>query len=66
MVNQTLADRRRRTGGGASEGALGGINEDTRLSEGDFQELLRTIDSGLRALPATGQVSCASSSFILA
>lgn len=32
------------------------LEEDTELSQEEFKKLLETIDSGLRALPATAQV----------
>lgn len=32
------------------------LEEDTELSRDEFKQLLETIDSGLRALPATAQV----------
>jgi hypothetical protein len=35
---------------------VAGITEDTRLTREDFAEVLKTIDLGLRALPATAQV----------
>ncbi len=34
---------------------------ETELSRDDFRELLRKIDAGLRALPATAQVRCRAS-----
>lgn len=34
-----------------------GLGEDTRLTQEEFADLLGRIDDGLRALPATGQVS---------
>ena len=34
------------------------IDEDTMLDEAQFLELIKCIDNGLRALPATGQVGC--------
>lgn len=33
------------------------LEEDTELSREEFKKLLETIDSGLRALPATAQVT---------
>lgn len=37
------------------------LEEDTELSQEEFKKLLETIDSGLRALPATAQVRPSSS-----
>lgn len=34
------------------------LEEDTELTREEFKQLLETIDSGLRALPATAQVCC--------
>jgi hypothetical protein len=48
-------------GGGSSSGSsaaidtLATLEEDTELSREQFAKLLETIDSGLRALPATAQ-----------
>ena len=35
---------------------VGGYGADTELSKEQFQELLTSIDAGLRGLPATAQV----------
>jgi hypothetical protein len=35
---------------------VAGISEETRLTREEFAELLKTIDLGLRGLPATAQV----------
>jgi hypothetical protein len=56
--------------GGGSESSpvidtLQTLEEDTELSKEEFRKLLETIDSGLRALPATAQVR-ASSRLLLA
>lgn len=37
---------------------LAEVSDSTELSREQFKELLTKIDSGLRALPATAQVSC--------
>lgn len=39
-----------------SNTAVGGFDAGTSLSKEEFQQLLTTIDAGLRALPATAQV----------
>jgi len=54
-------------GGGAAPPAAGGrtdgtvtiddLDDDTRLSQAEFAALLESIDSGIRALPATAQVA---------
>ena len=41
-----------------SDPILENFTADTELSRDDFRELLRKIDAGLRALPATAQVCC--------
>lgn len=40
-----------------SSSVLATVSEDRVLSRGEFAEVLTTIDSGLRALPATAQVA---------
>ena len=37
---------------------LNELSDDTEISRTQFEELLTKIDKGLRALPATAQVSC--------
>lgn len=41
----------------ASSTPVGGFDRSTELSKEEFQQLLTTIDAGLRALPATAQVA---------
>ena len=45
----------------ASATPVGGFDASTELSKEDFQQLLTTIDAGLRALPATAQARSGSS-----
>lgn len=51
---------RKLLGGGSSSSpaidTLQTLDEETELSREQFKQLLETIDSGLRALPATAQV----------
>ena len=67
----SVADERRKMGVRRWGGMVGSIVQkktsdpimenftaDTELSRDDFRELLRKIDAGLRALPATAQVRC--------
>ena len=44
-------------GGVTSSQTLGELDESTQLDSEQFEELLNKIDNGLRALPATAQVS---------
>ena len=43
---------------------LNELSDDTEISRTQFEDLLTKIDKGLRALPATAQVSSLHSSFI--
>ena len=43
-------------GADGSSTPVGGYGADTELSKEEFQELLTSIDAGLRGLPATAQV----------
>lgn len=45
-------------GGKPSTLPMESIDEDTMLDEAQFLDLIKCIDKGLRALPATGQVGC--------
>ena len=45
-------------GGKPSTLPVDSIDEDTMLDEAQFLDLIKCIDKGLRALPATGQVGC--------
>lgn len=62
-IGSHVASVRKLMRGDASNGTNGTINtlqtleEDTELSREQFKKLLETIDAGLRALPATAQVS---------
>ena len=51
---------------GTSEttGPLGAITEETKLTREQFKEILKKIDSGLRALPATAQVARQQGSYL--
>lgn len=42
---------------------LNELSDDTEITRTQFEELLAKIDKGLRALPATAQVSCSNLNF---
>lgn len=57
---------RKLLGGSSSSPAidtLQTLEEDTELTREEFKQVLETIDSGLRALPATAQVRWACAKF---
>lgn len=59
-IGRHVRSVRKLLGGGESNSAaidtLQTLEEETELSREQFKQLLETIDSGLRALPATAQV----------
>lgn len=59
MVGAALEKARARAAGviASDETPLGTLDEDTALTRAEFEELLASIDRGLRALPATAQVA---------
>lgn len=48
---------KRASGSTSDGGVMDTISEDAELAREEFADMLKTIDAGLRALPATAQVA---------